>query len=152
MKLLNKITMALPLVAVMAMGSMPLAYANDSEGNDPMHAAVGNSLKAGVKVSPQQGWTYTLASWNDACEFGALPQIKIVSAPEHGSISLGTGEHVVKNPNSICQGSPIEGTSVSYQPAKGFHGTDHLTYEVAYQATEDGPMLSQTYTVPLNVQ
>lgn len=152
MKNIRRIALGAALVASAGFAFAPAAFADDSSGNTEMHAAVGAKLSDGVSVPRGNSWSYTFASWDDGCSFGALPQVEIIQGPAHGSANLGQGEHVVKNPLSICQGNNVEGTKLSYTPAPGFSGQDQITYKVAYQSTEGGEMNSNTYTVRLNVQ
>jgi hypothetical protein len=74
--------------------------------------------------------------YDGQCKPRNIPTITIVDAPAHGTVEqrpgvVTIGDNWVGNQN--CAGTRLDGIQVYYKPADGFAGTDHLSFDVAYQ-------------------
>jgi hypothetical protein len=60
----------------------------------------------------------------ETCSFGAKPTFKVLSPPEHGTITSRWINVKLKDVRKNCKGRPIYGTAVFYTPNKGYRGKD----------------------------
>ena len=78
------------------------------------------------------------ADWKNLCRTsGPAPTIHVLTQSEHGTIAIREGEFTPPNTSgaagnaaSTCANGKIYGTRIFYSPNPGFHGVDHLRYEV----------------------
>jgi hypothetical protein len=74
--------------------------------------------------------------YDGQCKPRSIPTITIVDAPAHGTIDQRPGVVTIGDNwvgNQSCAGTRLDGIQVYYKPADDFTGTDHLSFDVAYQ-------------------
>lgn len=79
------------------------------------------------------------ADWENLCKTNtSAPVIRVLTQTEHGSISIREGEFVppvaasadAASKPPTCADGKIYGTRLFYSPNPGFHGADHVRYEL----------------------
>jgi hypothetical protein len=80
-------------------------------------------------------------TWNKDCT-GAFGVVKVVSPPQHGTISRGLvdwtiGESRREGGTDQCFGKPIKALAVTYKSEAGYHGTDTFTLDATFRAYHD---------------
>jgi hypothetical protein len=60
----------------------------------------------------------------ETCSFGSKPTFKVLTPPQHGTITSKWLNVKLDDVRKNCKGRPIYGTAVFYTPNKGFHGKD----------------------------
>jgi hypothetical protein len=74
--------------------------------------------------------------YDGQCKPRGIPTITIVDAPAHGAVEQRPGVVTIGDNwvgNQTCTGTRLDGIRVYYKPADGYTGTDHLSFDVAYQ-------------------
>lgn len=74
------------------------------------------------------------ADWDKICKIdGPAPTIKLLETSEHGHVEIRQGPFIAPGVSAPaeCASGKIYGTQVFYVSNAGFHGTDHIRYEVA---------------------
>jgi hypothetical protein len=74
--------------------------------------------------------------YDGRCKPRNVPTITIVDAPAHGTVEQRPGVVTIGDNwvgNQTCAGTKLDRIKVYYKPADGFTGTDHLSFDVAYQ-------------------
>jgi len=74
------------------------------------------------------------ADWDKICKTdGPAPAITLLDASQHGTVEIKQGQFVAPgdHPAAACENGKIYGTQLLYVSNAGFHGTDHIRYEVA---------------------
>jgi hypothetical protein len=70
------------------------------------------------------------------CSNGGYPEIKVLRAPGHGTVTLGKGEaypsFAKDNVRYDCNKKKVATSEVSYQSAAGYRGKDSFTIQVRY--------------------
>jgi hypothetical protein len=73
------------------------------------------------------------ADWDKICMVdGPAPTITLLDPSQHGQVQIKQGEFVAPDTGApaACASGKIYGTQVFYASKAGFHGTDHIRYEV----------------------
>ncbi|MGI4985611.1 MAG: hypothetical protein ACRYGL_20140 [Janthinobacterium lividum] len=73
------------------------------------------------------------ANWKQLCNtHGAAPMVKMLDAPRHGTLDIKQGAFIAPDGDTtaLCDNGKIYGTQLFYASDPGFHGTDHLRYEI----------------------
>lgn len=87
----------------------------------------------------------------DACTFGAVPEGKLVTPPQHGRVEILQERRVLDG--GRC--GRIEGwaRNVYFTPSRGFRGTDAIRVDFHYNKWSDAPGLTAvTRSITLQVQ
>lgn len=87
------------------------------------------------------------------CSFGAKPTFKILTPPEHGTITSRWTKVKLDDVRKNCKGRQIPGTAVFYTPNKGYRGKDHV--RVGFGKVEIPmalPMSSRAMSFDITVQ
>lgn len=86
----------------------------------------------------------------ESCAAYGQYRTKVLKEPTHGKLTIRPETFVNMVPP--CDGRKFVGTRLSYKPAKGFRGTDHLSVNLGYPVDTSGMRYSYTtYNVTLNV-
>ncbi|MFY8114855.1 MAG: hypothetical protein ACOVOC_11585 [Rhabdaerophilum sp.] len=87
----------------------------------------------------------------DTCAFGAVPEGKLVTPPQHGRVDILQERRVLDG----GQCGRIEGwaRNVYFTPSRGFRGTDAMRVDFLYNKWSDAPGLTAvTRSITLQVQ
>ncbi|MCZ8182247.1 MAG: hypothetical protein O9322_04695 [Beijerinckiaceae bacterium] len=87
----------------------------------------------------------------DTCTFGAIPEGKLVTPPQHGRVEILQERRVIDG----GQCGRIEGwaRNVYFTPSRGFRGTDTMRVDFQYNKWSDAPGLtSDSRSITLQVQ
>jgi hypothetical protein len=91
------------------------------------------------------------ASINPDCTVRAVPVVRILVPPSHGTASSAEGEDFTSFPlanvRSACNKARSRGALTTYTPAPGYFGPDYMSMEVL---TQDGG--DRTYNMPITVK
>lgn len=77
------------------------------------------------------------ADWDKICKGdGPAPIVKLLDASKHGTVEIKQGEFIAPDTNgsSTCANGKIYGTQILYASRAGFHGFDHIRYEVTAES------------------
>lgn len=88
---------------------------------------------------------------SDTCTFGAVPEGKLVTPPQHGRVEILQERRVIDG--GRC--GRIEGwaRNVYFTPSRGFRGTDAMRVDFHYNRWSDAPGLTAvTRSIALQVQ
>lgn len=72
----------------------------------------------------------------DNCLQGPLPRLRIVGAPQHGSVEVGRGSQPNTSPR--CPGTRVPGITVIYRSKAGYRGPDRIVVDVETDLYIDG--------------
>jgi hypothetical protein len=109
-------TITASTIAIAMLGAFAVAASAASKG--PF------TVRAGVPVV-----VLSYASYDyEECTYLALPKLTIVTAPTHGTITLGKSSHVLDD--GPCAGKTVKSSAVQYRANPGYHGTDSLSVVV----------------------
>lgn len=64
----------------------------------------------------------------ETCYFVALPRMKIIQAPAHGTARVGKFAHEVDS--GACSGTKMRSTAIEYRSTAGYRGPDAVVVEV----------------------
>ena len=99
----------------------------DLPEDKPLQRAVHTGDRAPV------GYFYSL---KPTCEVEMLPEVTILKAPNHGSVTFETGDgyshYAASNIRYACNKNPAPGTLLFYQSITGFAGGDSFQISVRY--------------------
>lgn len=87
-----------------------------------------------------------------ACTAWEPPAGRVTQPPRNGQAVVMMSRGVINTPGHPCQGKPISGTVVRYTPQPAFVGTDQLTVDYDYIATDGGRRASISETVTIQVR
>jgi hypothetical protein len=118
----------------------PATVASVLIANSPQQAEVVSN--EAYRRNTSAGTPVIIAShgeWDHWCRPRALPTITIVNPPEHGRIEVTEGDFVIghSRKSTDCVGRTTHGDTVVYIPEDGFHGIDHVSYQVAFPHAAD---------------
>lgn len=84
-----------------------------------------HSVKSGVQTI-----VLSYTSYNpDTCYFSALPELRVITPPAHGSLVFGKYAHAIdKGP---CEGKTMKSSAVAYRSKPGFRGRDEMVVEAS---------------------
>lgn len=84
-----------------------------------------HSVKSGVQTI-----VLSYASYDPGtCYHGALPELRIITPPAHGTVVVGKYAHEIgKGP---CQGKMMKSSAVSYRSNAGYRGRDEMVIEAS---------------------
>jgi hypothetical protein len=84
-----------------------------------------HTVKSGVQTI-----VLSYASYNpETCYHSALPDLRVVTPPAHGSLVFGKYAHKVgKGP---CEGKTMKSSAVAYRSKPGFRGRDEMVVEAS---------------------
>jgi len=92
-----------------------------------------------------------LAALNPDCSPISIAGVRTVEAPKNGKLTIekteGFTSFPADNPRSACNRRRSEGTKLSYQPERGYIGTDSLAIDVIYG---DGGSRRRHYAITIN--
>lgn len=114
----------------------------------PQGQMTGESLGASgglSSIAVQRGRSVEVGKflhWDKNCWAATVPDVKIVSRPKLGSVSVSRGNHMI--PASECKGIPIRGAKLTYRGHR--KGVDEFQYRVT-----SGPRAG-VHTVRLTVK
>lgn len=106
---------------MLACAAAPPAGAQENKVYRSADAVTGKSARLGV-----------YANVSKECTTGPLPEIKVVTPPKHGSLSVKTGN---LKPGAVprCPNLEVPVQGVFYQSNPRFTGADEVAYEVKHQ-------------------
>jgi hypothetical protein len=85
----------------------------------------------------------------DTCTYAALPVLRIVKPPAHGTLEAGKFAHkVAKGP---CAGSTFKSSAAAYRSKSGFRGRDEMVVEATMDLYSNVPARQRTDTVHIVV-
>lgn len=84
------------------------------------------------------------------CHNIAKPKMKVVSAPEHGTVRFQWVKYKIQNISRICDGRPAWGMAVLFKPTSGYRGKDSFTFGMTMQKYE-GSTFTQYKQGTMNV-
>jgi hypothetical protein len=92
----------------------------------------------------------THAHWDDQCRSISLPVVTWVENPVHGRVEQSEAEvmgHAPAVGDINCEGIPMHGLRLKYTPEIGYHGVDHLVYDVRYD--DRNPVVRYEFSVTI---
>ena len=114
---------ARPVIAVLVLSAAMAAT--------PASAAA-RSVRSGAATVVLAYGTYN----TDNCLQGPLPTLRIVGAPQHGSVEVGRGSQPNTSPR--CPGTRVPGITVIYRSKSGYRGPDRIVVDVETDLYIDG--------------
>lgn len=84
------------------------------------------------------------------CHSIGKPKMKVVKAPEHGTVRFRWVKYKIQNFSRICNGRPAWGMAVLFIPTAGYRGKDGFTFGMTMPKYE-GSTLTQYKQGTLNV-
>lgn len=72
----------------------------------------------------------------ETCYFGALPTLRIIRPPAHGTLTLGKQKRAPGN--GICLGRTFSASTATYRSSSGYRGRDEMVVEVETNIYSDG--------------
>ena len=77
------------------------------------------------------------ASFNpDTCYFGALPRLRLVTPPVHGTATFGTERRAADE--GRCEGKTFGSSTVHYRSKPGYRGPDEMVVEAVTDLYSNG--------------
>ncbi len=73
----------------------------------------------------------------DTCYYNALPRLKIVQQPAHGTLALGKQARD-SGKDTLCPGKTFHASTATYRSSSGFHGRDEMVVEAEMEIYADG--------------
>jgi hypothetical protein len=90
------------------------------------------------------------------CRTLGLPKISFTARPTNGSVDIRKASAIrlaarrfndERNSKDPCVGLTVEGLEIYYMPHPDFHGTDRISYEVAWPGRGPGSRVKDTVTI-----
>ncbi|TBW39552.1 hypothetical protein EYW49_06700 [Siculibacillus lacustris] len=92
-------------------------------------AAIKRVAKSGVVTEVGKSSYYAPRT----CMGAAPPSIRVVTPPQHGVVSVTTGQDVL-HVEGNCAGKPVTASFIFYRSDKGYHGPDGFAVEIDSEA------------------
>ena len=84
-----------------------------------------HTVKSGVQTV-----VLSYASYNpETCYYSALPEMRVITPPAHGTLVLGKYAHKVDK--GACEGKTMKSSAVAYRSNPGFRGRDEMVVEAS---------------------
>ena len=81
------------------------------------------------------------ASINPDCSTGGYPNVRLVTKPSNGELTVAKGEmfpsYPKGNARSACNSKKVPATMLEYQPKSGFTGTDSFAVQVIFPSGKE---------------
>ncbi|MDO6963752.1 hypothetical protein [Rhizobium alvei] len=112
---------------------------------------------AGETLSVPAGRSSVVGGFNvynpNTCGTAGKPQMKVHSAPAHGSVSFKWVLTKFSDEFTVCKGKPAHSMLIIYTPHKGFHGQDSFTWGARFESHEVGSQTGyKTAEITVNVK
>jgi hypothetical protein len=78
------------------------------------------------------GFFNVLSGEGSTCQQPQKPEMQIVTAPQHGSVTFRWARHKWNGMRSACKGVGVAGMEIIYTPARGYHGPDRFKIGAQY--------------------
>jgi hypothetical protein len=91
------------------------------------------------------------AHWSSECRSATLPSVSWVDKPAHGHVDEHAGEITIQassGGDKKCEGVEVHGLHLIYTPEAGFHGIDHVSYDLRYTPKE--PVVHYAYDIKVD--
>jgi Caspase domain len=125
-----------------------VAPAPPAAPSDPAAKPLLREVHPGTKTVVQEFW-----SLSPTCEVLLYPEITVVRAAGHGSVSVqkadGYATYTPDNPRYDCNRKPAGGTELLYQSKRDYRGMDSFTVEVQGQF---GALATYTFDIPVGIE
>ncbi|TBW39551.1 hypothetical protein EYW49_06695 [Siculibacillus lacustris] len=95
-------------------------------------------VKSGVPTAVFGGGAYSPVT----CMGAALPNLRVATQPQHGTLSIERGQTVVREGN--CTGKSVLGVYVVYRSTPGYRGPDAFAVELQMNAYDGGRIGTHT--------
>lgn len=83
------------------------------------------TVRAGVATTVMSSATYNPLT----CTYAAVPEARIIQAPDHGTAVVGRGSHAIDK--GKCEGKLVISRTVEYRSASGYRGPDRIVLEIS---------------------
>lgn len=111
-------------VAALALGATATPLAASDAGPIPVRAGSATTVLSYASYDPS------------TCYYGALPTLRVVKAPAHGTLVFGK-EKRLPSPGT-CAGRTFTAATAVYHSSGGFRGRDEMVVEASYAIYTDG--------------